>query len=139
MDSQVTGQQETIVNLQEKVDSLLNVVAACCQAVEPSFRYGISSTNADLDTKSSFILFQADPNPFQYSTDIRYYVPSSVLNAEVFITDENGRVVKRIRVDLRDAEGLITVYSSDLNSGIYLYSLVNDGRVVESKKMVCSK
>jgi hypothetical protein len=35
--------------------------------------------------------------------------------------------------------GKLTIETSDFNSGTYFYSLIADGKVVDSKKMVISK
>lgn len=139
LDGQVVGQQQVIEELQGTVDSLLAIVASCCQNVEPSFRYEDGSSIEIQEKNASFLLFQNDPNPFQYSTNISYLVPSEIQRAEILVTDHNGRVLKRIQISNRAIEGQITIYSSDLSSGIYSYSLIGDGRVLQSKKMVCVK
>ena len=63
---------------------------------------GICDTGVGIDeANTSFVLFQNDPNPFQYSTDISYLVPSEIQRAEILVTDHNGRVIKRIEVHLK--------------------------------------
>ena len=36
-------------------------------------------------------------------------------------------------------EGSLSFFASNLSTGIYSYSLLADGRVVDTKKMVCQK
>ena len=140
LDNEVAAQNEEIGRMQHQIDSLLAVMAICCQSVEPSFRTnGSGSHGIQGNWNNDYILFQNDPNPFQYSTEIRYSLPSEVDQAEILILNMNGRVVKRIPIIERESEGAVTIYSSDLNSSIYSYSLVVNGHVIETKKMVCSK
>jgi hypothetical protein len=52
--------------------------------------------------------------------------------------DNNGRVLKTVVINER-GRGSMQVYASNLSSGIYTYSLVADGKLIDTKKMVCSK
>ncbi len=36
-------------------------------------------------------------------------------------------------------EGSLSVYASNLSTGIYSYSLLADGKLIDTKKMVCQK
>jgi hypothetical protein len=55
----------------------------------------------------------------------------------IFYTN-NGTILKTMQINERGA-GSVTVYASNLSSGIYTYSLIADGKVADSKKMVCTK
>ena len=70
------------------------------------------------------------PNPFQYSTTIAYAISSNQGNIE--ISDALGRTIAQYSVT--ENVGEITV-GENLNSGIYFYSLWDDGQFVERKKM----
>ena len=35
--------------------------------------------------------------------------------------------------------GSLTVFAEKLSSGIYSYSLIADGKLIDTKKMVCTK
>lgn len=56
----------------------------------------------------------------------------------MLFTDQNGRVIKRAEI-MERGNGSITVYAYNLSEGIYTYTLIADGKVVESKSMVCTK
>ncbi len=49
--------------------------------------------------------------------------------------DGNGRVIKTVPIADR-GQGSLLVYGSDLSSGTYSYTLLADGKVVDTKKMV---
>ncbi len=49
-----------------------------------------------------------------------------------------GTVLKNIRITER-GQGQMTVYAENLSVGMYTYSLVADGNIVATKKMICEK
>ncbi|MBW8049724.1 MAG: T9SS type A sorting domain-containing protein [Cytophagales bacterium] len=83
------------------------------------------------------ILNQNDPNPFKESTIIRYFIPDNVNNAQLMIYDLTGKFIKEVPIE--KGFGSIEVFASDLSSGIYSYSIVADGEVIDKKKMVLTK
>jgi hypothetical protein len=74
------------------------------------------------------------PNPFDNNTVIRCTVEPTAKNAFLEITDVSGKVVKTI--PLVAGENTVTVEAADLGSGVYFYSLLTDGKRVETKRMV---
>ena len=89
----------------------------------------------ELSDKQGIIINQNDPNPWKESTTITYMIPSSVREAKIMFTDNKGTVLRTAKIESR-GEGSLEVYASELSSGIYTYTLVCDGKVVESKKMM---
>lgn len=79
-------------------------------------------------------LFDCTPNPFKSQTEIRYIIPMESNNSQICIYNMTGELKRKY--DLREANGKITVSSSGLNSGMFLYALIVDGRVIDTKKMV---
>jgi hypothetical protein len=80
-------------------------------------------------------LSQNNPNPAKGTTRIGYSVPSGANRAQLLLTDKLGRLVKTIPV-APAAAGTAVLNTSLLSSGVYNYSLVVDGKTVETKKMV---
>ena len=78
---------------------------------------------------------QNKPNPFSESTVITLNIPKDTKTATIFIYDLSGKQVKSISVTERGKTD-ITVYASDLTSGMYIYSLVVDGSVCVTRKMI---
>jgi hypothetical protein len=89
----------------------------------------------ELSSANSIILFQNDPNPFAEQTTITYSIPAEVNKAEIIFFDNNGRILKTVMVNER-GPGQLIVYASNLSNGIYSYSLVADGKMIDTKKMV---
>lgn len=102
---------------------------------------GLRSTNSENNTKvilsdaKGIILNQNDPNPFSESTIISYSIAESFQKAEIIFSDNVGRVLKSVSI-AEKGKGELTVYASDLSSGIYRYSLLVDGKLIETKQMV---
>lgn len=83
-------------------------------------------------------LAQNNPNPFSESTSIEVSVPQSVRTAILFIYDMSGKQLKRIDVTERGTFR-IPVTADGLTEGMFLYSLVADGKMVGTKKMILTK
>ena len=69
---------------------------------------------------------------------INYFIPQNTGNAFINIADMNGRLIKNISVTAKGKNHLV-LQAGQLASGTYHYSLVVNGRQVDTKKMVLSK
>ena len=94
-----------------------------------------SLADAETDILS---LDQNNPNPFSETTSIGVTVPESVKTANIFIYDMSGKEIKRMAIAAR-GKTRVSVAGSDLTSGMYLYSLIADGKVVSTKRMILAK
>lgn len=74
----------------------------------------------------------ASPNPADNFTIISYQ--SNAKNSKLVITNLLGSVVKEIL--LTEKQNTIQVPTSDLGTGIYLYSLFTEGKAVASRKLI---
>ena len=88
--------------------------------------------------KTPASLSQNKPNPFSSETRIEMFVPQSVANATLYVYDLQGKQVKSIAVTGRGAT-FETIHGSELQAGLYIYSLVTDGKLVGSKQMVLTE
>lgn len=88
--------------------------------------------------KEGYTLYQNMPNPWNSETVIRYSLPQSVGTACIYIYDMQGQQLKSIPATGR-GESQVTLGASGLNAGMYLYALVADGRLVDSKQMILTK
>lgn len=83
-------------------------------------------------------LSQNNPNPFSEQTSIEVSVPESIHAAFLFIYDMSGKQIKRIDIIERGTIS-ICITSEGLTEGMYLYSLIADGKVAGTKKMILTK
>ena len=83
-------------------------------------------------------LYQNAPNPWSSETMIRYKLPQNVATACIYIYDMQGLQLKSIAAEGR-GESQVTLTARDLKAGMYLYALVADGQLIDSKQMILTK
>jgi len=101
----------------------------------------INSNNSMIKTGvtlSNFSLDQNTPNPFPNSTMINYTLPQHFAKANILVADRSGKTIKQINIT-GAGKGRVNVEASSLLPGTYNYSLVVDGRVIDSKQMVIAR
>ena len=84
------------------------------------------------------LLKQNNPNPFTENTVIEYSLPETVQTANIYIYDMNGKQIEQIALTER-GESSVTVNGGELSAGMYLYSLIADGQVIDTKRMILTK
>ena len=87
---------------------------------------------------SDVILEQNFPNPATNTTVIHYTLPHKFSSAQLIITDNNGRMIKRINTS-GVGERTLNIDVSTLLPGTYNYSLVIDGKIRDTKQMAIVK
>lgn len=95
----------------------------------------IEETTAEVDIVR---MDQNTPNPFSESTVIKLNIPQNTTAANILIYDLNGKQIEKVAIDVR-GETNVTVYASNLESGMYIYSLILDGKVAVTRKMIVEK
>ena len=96
-----------------------------------------SGTDELLADRTTEVLSQNTPNPFSSDTSIGYHLPDGTQQAAIYIYDLQGKQVKRLDVDASTTS--VTLQGGDLQAGMYIYSLIADGRELASKKMILTK
>jgi hypothetical protein len=86
-------------------------------------------------TRGNGTLSQNTPNPFNQTTRISYYVPGTTRNASIRIADLSGRQIKSYTVSSGSEQSLV-VNAGELMPGTYTYSLVIDGKIIDTKKLI---
>jgi hypothetical protein len=140
-------QQSTIDDLNNRLTQLENclsgILPLLCQlsqsaiqantpAAQEEVRKNLSVT---LSNRNTIVLDQNVPNPFAEQTIINFSIPETVQKAQIHFYDGNGRFMNSVEVVERGL-GSVTVFGSDLSTGVYTYTLVADGQVVATKKMM---
>ena len=80
-------------------------------------------------------LEQNAPNPFSVSTTINYFIPQGSQKAAIYIYDMQGLQKKAYHIYTK-GKSSITISGSELPAGIYFYSLIADGKEVDTKRMI---
>ena len=123
-----------------RLAALEAAIATCCSnnSAKTANNTGSSVLNqmdVELSDKDAIVLNQNVPNPFAEQTTITYNVPSSVGKAQLLFYNSAGQIIQTVDIKTR-GKGKVNVFAADLSSGMYHYTLVADGQVVDSKKMV---
>ncbi|MCE1165685.1 MAG: T9SS type A sorting domain-containing protein [Bacteroidetes bacterium] len=84
-------------------------------------------------------LFQNYPNPFNPITNFKFQI-QSYSNVRISVYDITGKEIERI-IDGYQKPGIYSVRfdGSNLSSGIYFYTMIVDGKTIDSKKMILIK
>jgi hypothetical protein len=139
--NKIDSLKHVINNYENRFNNLEQMINACCLSHTNKTMQNPSdgqTTEIELENIQAIVLDQNVPNPFAESTVINYFIPENINFAQIIFTDNYGRIMKTVDITV-SGNGTIKVYASNLSSGIYTYSLVVDGKVVETKKMMRTK
>lgn len=120
----------TIQDLKNEVDAITSTAAQ--SALRSDGSTGVT------DVKNSVVLYQNNPNPFTENTIVRCEIPREIASAILYIYDMNGRQIDS-RVVANRGNVQIIIEGSSLDAGIYLYSLIADGVVADTKRMILTR
>jgi len=82
-------------------------------------------------------LEQNQPNPTNGMTRVKYFLPSGK-KGELLVTAIDGKELQRITLS-STGKGQVDLHTRNLPAGTYNYSLVVDGNIVDTKRMVLQK
>ncbi len=122
---------QSIKELKTEVDELRNSDPSLKKASVPGATLSPEGTG-------EAVLHQNAPNPFNFQTKIGFEIPSSVSNAQLHVCNMNGVLLKTIQVNQR-GEGAVTISANEFAAGLYLYSLVCDGSMIDTKRMLLTE
>ncbi|MBL1179974.1 MAG: T9SS type A sorting domain-containing protein [Bacteroidetes bacterium] len=97
-----------------------------------------NTINVELSNGDAIVLEQNVPNPFAENTSINYYIPKNNNYAQLIFTDMHGRIIKTVDIK-QSGKGQLKVYAANLSQGVYQYSIVVDGKIIDTKKMLVEK
>jgi hypothetical protein len=79
-------------------------------------------------------LSDPQPNPARGHTWINYSLPAGSSNAQIVVRNLLGKSVHTENISF--GSNRVRINTQNLNNGIYIYSLIIDNQVVESKRLV---
>lgn len=74
------------------------------------------------------------PNPTSSDTKIEYSVPVGTKDGAVIVFDMTGKLIKSFT--LNQTKGEVLIKGEEFGSGLFHYSLIVEGKVIETKKML---
>lgn len=135
------AQRDDLINsLEERLNILEDCIAASrlCETGDATNKMNDGASNGEtvtLENRNAIVLDQNLPNPFAEQTTITYLIPEEVSEAELIFYDIRGRIVNQVQINER-GNSKMTVYGENLKNGVYTYSLIADGQLISTKKMV---
>ncbi len=129
----IKAQQQQIALMQEQINA---VEDNCCQNNTKSGSIG-ETEKTELNGALPK-LFQNAPNPFSTQTTIRYEIPETVQSAHLHICNMTGTLLKTISVNQKGT-GSVIISANEFIAGMYLYSLVCDGKIADTKQMLLTE
>lgn len=97
-----------------------------------------SGNNGSGTSSTTPVLKQNAPNPFNSNTTISYFLPSTISNAQLIVSNVKGQLLKTINLN-NNGEGLVTIQGGELAAGSYFYTLVADGKRIDTKQMILTR
>lgn len=139
-DKQYVNYVEMVPILVQAINELSAKVAELEGGNGSARKIGTKTTGIDSTDESVQVwaLGQNRPNPFGNSTEIEVSVPAPVQSAIVYIYDLQGKKVQQVDITGRGKQS-VQLDAADLSDGMYLYSLIADGKVVETRRMIVEK
>ncbi len=128
-------QQTAIDSLTYKYNQLVNCCSANSRTTQNNNDKNTNNIDVELSDADIVVLIQNIPNPFAEQTTIPYNIPKNANAAQILFYDINGRMIKTVDVT-KKGKGQLNVYANDLTNGIYSYTLIIDGKIIDTKKMV---
>lgn len=91
-----------------------------------------------IESSSPYTLMQNRPNPFDESTFISVYVTdaSAHKSAVIEIRDLSGNLVRSLPIELNEGTNDVLYEHGYGATGTYLYSLIVDGQIINTKRMI---
>ena len=83
-------------------------------------------------------LFQNTPNPSNVDTHITYQLPEKAQQSVLYIYDMQGKQVA-VYNNLKSGVGEVLIQGGQLEVGMYLYTLIADGKEVGTKRMIMTQ
>jgi hypothetical protein len=132
---------DALKDQQVQIDAQAKQLADLTEMVEKSTlalqKVGVNIAK-ETDALTYPVLEQNVPNPFNAATIIGYYLPTTTATASVYVYDMNGVQLKSYSIPQK-GKGNITIQGSEFNAGMYLYALIADGKVIDTKRMILTK
>ncbi len=124
-------------DIKNTIAQMQSAMSQCCNSYTSAMQAPLSDKEVTT-TSDQPRLDQNVPNPFNGSSYISYYIPQGFHSAQLMITDISGHLMQSYSLT-NSGYGKQVITGSQMSSGMYQYSLLIDGRSIDTKKMVLAK
>jgi hypothetical protein len=119
--------------LQEQVEELINMLNGESGNSNPKSKH-----NTKGESSKYPVLYQNSPNPFTQDTKIHYYLPETCGKAALVIYDLQGRELQSYPLTQKGEQDFL-IQGSKFVAGMYVYALIVDNQIIDTKRMTLTK
>jgi hypothetical protein len=138
MDGLISVLVKSVQELEEQNAKQTQLIEALTDRLNGMGATGSTSRNpvqtTTLGDGNIIVLNQNVPNPFSHKTVIGYNIPEHAAASYIYFYSNDGKLIQQTLLTQK-GKGELVVYANNLSVGNYTYSLVVDGKVIDSKKM----
>lgn len=96
-----------------------------------------AATSVNTAVAGANVLYQNTPNPFKEQTTIRFSLDEDAQSASICIFDMTGKMLKTLPISSGDSS--VSIAGWELGEGMFLYSLIVNGKEIDTKRMIITK
>lgn len=130
----ITAQDRKIEELEDKLSRIEHALSFNDGSV-PNVDNNTSITLEGID---GAYLKQNAPNPFGENTSIEYSLPKNFNTAYIQIYNAQGVMMRKVDLPKTSGIGILNIKARELAAGDYVYTLIVDGKIIDTKKMILS-
>ena len=93
--------------------------------------------NNSAERMSGNVLYQNTPNPFKEQTAIHFSLADDVRDAAICIFDLSGKMLKKVPISSGGTS--VSINGWELGEGMFLYSLIVNGKEMDTKRMIITQ
>jgi trimeric autotransporter adhesin len=123
---------------QQIIEGLLREVSELKKGQSNNAEASMTTGIKDGSLISNSSLEQNIPNPFTNETVINYNLSKEINSASLFVYDLSGKQIASFPIKEKGTASM-TITSEKLAAGMYIYSIVADGKLVDSKRMIVAE
>lgn len=129
---------QAIKEQQEQIKTLQEELLSCCNTNRTKDMKINNTINSGNENIKNAYLLQNTPNPFTAKTTIRYYIPENTISASLMIFDMQGKLIKTYLINNKK-DGYTEINGGEMQPGMYMYSLIIDGKEIDTKRMILTE
>ncbi len=122
---------ESIKELNQKVETQEEYI----EQLEVNGSVSTSSLKSLISQQNLSKLYSNQPNPFNNKSTIKYFVPENSSSAKITFYDLNGKQLLAKNLN-NYGNGEIAISAEELGVGMFLYSLIVENVLIDTKKMI---
>jgi len=131
-------QQQIIEQQQQTIQDLLKRIEALETKSNGTGKVETKTGIGQINSVTEVSMEQNEPNPFTNETVVKYFLPQTVANAFMVVYDLSGKQLLSFPITQKGNYS-VAITSEKLAAGIYIYSIIADGKIVDSKRMIVTE